>query len=319
MDTEQMIELILQEILAARLPEKREPDLQPAGEAAASRNLEASKEADVRIAPTAAPIAQPCGGTVCSGKLRSNDESRIALLKKMQQSTSARIGIGKCGPRLRTASMLQFRADHAAAKDAVLCETPEELLTQLGLFTVPTLCSDREEYLARPDLGRKFSRETLDTIAGNCPHGADVQIYAAGGLSSSAMTANLANILPVMTDGLEAAHLTVGKPFYAKYARVPSMEEISETLQPKVICVLIGERPGLATAESMSAYLAYRAEIGMPDSKRTVVSNIHKGGVPAVEAGAYLVELIIKMIKRQTSGVEFARGAEGSERKDHEG
>ncbi|MEN6419936.1 MAG: ethanolamine ammonia-lyase subunit EutC [Clostridiaceae bacterium] len=319
MDTEQIVELILQEIQAARFREHPVTSFLPADKPEAERTTEPLREA-VRIpAPNAAPSAQPCDGAICPGKLRASEETQAALLKKMQQSTSARIGIGKCGPRLRTASMLQFRADHAAAKDAVLCEVPEELLTQMGLFTAQTLCSDREEYLATPDLGRKFSRETLDMIAGNCPHGVDVQIYAAGGLSSSAMTANLANILPVMTDGLEAAHLTVGKPFYAKYARVPSMEEISETLQPKVICVLIGERPGLATAESMSAYLAYRAEIGMPDSKRTVVSNIHKGGVPAVEAGAYLVELIVKMIKRQTSGVEFAREAEGSERKDHEG
>jgi ethanolamine ammonia-lyase small subunit len=225
----------------------------------------------------------------------------------MQATTSARIGIGKRGPRLRTATMLQFRADHATAKDAVSRDVPDALLSQLGLFSVQTLCVDHDEYLARPDLGRRFSRETLDLISQKCRHGADVQIYAAGGLSSTAITANLANILPVMTDGLRAMNLTLGDPFFVRFARVPSMEEISETLQPKVICVLIGERPGLATAESMSAYLAYHATVGMPDSRRTVVSNIHKGGVSAAEAGAYLAELITKMIQKQQSGVDFAR------------
>ena len=253
------------------------------------------------------PDSRPCSDSVRSDKLRVCDENRSLLLRHMQETTSARIGIGKCGARLRTATMLQFRADHAAAKDAVLLDVPEELLSQLGLFSVQTLCSNHEEYLERPDLGAEFSTETRNLIGEKCRHNTDVQIYAAGGLSSTAVTANLANILPALTDGLRARNLTVGDPFFVRFARVSSMDEISELLQPKVVCVLIGERPGLATAESMSAYLAYHAVVGMPNSKRTVVSNIHRGGVPAVEAGAYLAELIEKMIQKQSSGVDFAK------------
>ena len=307
MDTEQIVDLILREIQAFHPAENMFAERNASCPVDSVRESEHSLEPTTHRASIIAPNEKPCKDFLCSDKLHANNDTQTALLKHMQATTSARIGIGKCGSRMRTATMLQFRADHATAKDAVLRDVPEELLSQLGLFTVQTLCADHDEYLARPDLGRRFSRETLDIISQKCRHGTDVQIYAAGGLSSTAITSNLANILPVLTDGLKAMNLTLGDPFYVRFARVPSMEEISETLQPKVICVLIGERPGLATAESMSAYLAYHATVGMSESQRTVVSNIHKGGVSAVEAGAYLVELIGKMVQKKTSGVDFAR------------
>lgn len=310
MDTEQIVERILREIRAVRstgegMPAAAVPETAAApsfaAESAVTQPFCGKGVFDI------APDSKPCSDSVRSDKLRACDESRSLLLRHMQDTTSARIGIGKCGARLRTATMLQFRADHAAAKDAVLLDVPDTLLSQLGLFSVKTLCSDHEEYLERPDLGAQFSPETRKRISEECSHNMDVQIYAAGGLSSTAITANLANILPALTDGLRARNLTVGTPFFVRFARVSSMDEISELLLPKVICVLIGERPGLATAESMSAYLAYHATKGMPNSKRTVVSNIHRGGVPAVEAGAYIAELIEKMIQKQASGVDFAK------------
>lgn len=83
------------------------------------------------------------------------------------------------------------------------------------------------------------------------------------------------------------------------------MDQISEALNATVTCVLLGERPGLATAESMSAYIAYRATVGMPEARRTVVSNIHSRGIPAVEAGAYIVDVIEKILEAKASGVEL--------------
>ena len=86
-----------------------------------------------------------------------------------------------------------------------------------------------------------------------------------------------------------------------------SEEYVAEALGAKVVCVLIGERPGLATAESMSAYIAYNAYVGMPESKRTVVSNIHKNGTAAVEAGAYIAEVIDKILEQKASGVDLIK------------
>ena len=134
-----------------------------------------------------------------------------------------------------------------------------------------------------------------------------MQIYAADGLSSTAIEANLTKILPVLTDALKAAGLNVGTPFYLRFGRVGSQEHVAEVLGAKVVCTLIGERPGLATAESMSAYIAYNAYVGMPESKRTVVSNIHKDGTAAVEAGAYVADVIEQILEQKASGVELVK------------
>ena len=135
----------------------------------------------------------------------------------------------------------------------------------------------------------------------------DVQIYVADGLSSTAVEANLNKILPVLIITLQQKGLTVGTPFYLRYGRVGSQEHVAEVLGAKVVCVLLGERPGLATAESMSAYIAYNAYVGMPESKRTVVSNIHKDGTAAVEAGAYVAEVIEKILEQKASGVDLVK------------
>ena len=228
-------------------------------------------------------------------------------LERMMARTPARIGVGNCGPRLKTQTMLTLRADHAAARDAVFMDVSQELLDRLNLFTVETQCTDKTQFLTRPDLGRIFPPEGLETIKSNCVHDIDVQIYASDGLSSTAVEANLENILPIITEGLTAKGLKVGTPFFVKNGRVAAMDQISEALNATVTCVLLGERPGLATAESMSAYIAYKATIGMPEARRTVVSNIHSRGIPAVEAGAYIVDVIQKILEAKASGVELKK------------
>lgn len=226
-------------------------------------------------------------------------------LAKMKTKTSARIGIGRSGPRLNTRTMLTLRADHATARDAVFMDVDQSLLDRMGLFSVQTKCTDKNVHLTRPDLGRQLDKMALDTIQAQCRKNPDVQIMVADGLSSKAVEANLENILPAITEGLGQYHLSLGTPFFVKYGRVPVMEVISETLGSEVICILIGERPGLATAGSMSAYIAYRATVGMPEARRTVVSNIHENGISAVEAGAYIAEIIKKMHDLKMSGVDL--------------
>ena len=228
-------------------------------------------------------------------------------LARMKKATTARIGVWRTGSRLLTRTMLTLRADHAQARDAVFAEVSQELLDSLGLFTVQTLCEDKNTFLTRPDLGRRLSDEAIETIRSRCVKSPDVQIFAADGLSSTAIEANLANILPVLTDALTSRGLTVGTPFYVRFGRVAVEDQIAELLDAKVVCVLIGERPGLATAESMSAYTVYRATVGMPESRRTVVSNIHREGIAAVEAGAYLADVIGQILEQQASGVELKK------------
>lgn len=225
--------------------------------------------------------------------------------KSLKETTGARICIGKAGARMQTEAYLRFRADHAIAMDAVWSEVDESIVDDLDFIKVQTLCKEKEEYITRPDLGRRFSKETLRELSQKCKQNIDVQIIAGDGLSSPAITANLSDIYPMLTEGLKEKGYTVGDPIFVKYARVATMDQISEALHAKVTIILIGERPGLATGESMSAYMAYEASPQKPESQRTVISNIHKNGMPPVEAGAQIISIVELMMKEQKSGIDL--------------
>lgn len=259
----------------------------------------------------AAEVADQDGTDITSPECKAvpllTDPADPEALERMLRQTTARIGVGRVGPRLKTQTMLALRADHAQARDAVFADVAPEVLEEAGLFTVQTMCGDQDTYITRPDLGRQLNPEAVRTLRERCVKNPDVQIYAADGLSSTAVEANLNKLLPVLTDALCAMGLTVGTPFFLRFGRVGSQEHVAEVLGAKVVCVLIGERPGLATAESMSAYIAYNAYVGMPESKRTVVSNIHKNGTAAVEAGAYIAEVIARILDQKASGVDLVK------------
>ncbi len=223
----------------------------------------------------------------------------------MKERTPARIGVGRAGARYRTETMLRFQADHAAAQDAVFSDVPESFLQEMGWPAFQTTCESREEFLTRPDKGRVFSAETLRNISSLVPSGTQVVLYVADGLSSSAVHANAADILPVIRDGLKAAGLRVNDPFFVRFGRVATEDQIGDATGADVVCVLLGERPGLVTAESMSAYIAYKPTVGMAESRRTVLANIHRGGTPAVEAGAHIVDLIQLMMEKKASGTDL--------------
>ncbi|WP_437184439.1 ethanolamine ammonia-lyase subunit EutC [Vagococcus intermedius] len=227
---------------------------------------------------------------------------------RMKQYTPARLGLWRSGPRYKTQSMLRFRADHAAAQDAVFSDVPEELVKEMGFVAVQTMCKDKDEYVTRPDLGRQFDAETREYIKANTTKGAKVQVMVGDGLSSAAVGANIKEILPSIKQGLKMFNLDFNEVVFVKYSRVATMDEIGELTDADVVCMLIGERPGLVTAESMSAYLAYKPTVGMPEARRTVISNIQKGGTPAVEAGAYIAELIKEMLEKKKSGIDLKEG-----------
>lgn len=231
-----------------------------------------------------------------------------SFYEEMKLSTPARIGVWRCGPRPLTDTLLRFRADHAAAQDSVLGEVPSDFPAKYGMISLESLCQSKDEYLTRPDLGRKLDAKNLETVHQKCQKGARVQIIVSDGLSSKAVEANIPNLLPALTQGLEGMGVKIGTTVFIRGGRVAVMDVIGEELNPEVAVILIGERPGLGTAESMSAYIGYKPRLGMVESERTVISNIHKGGTPAAEAGAHLASLIKKILDRQASGVKLGEG-----------
>ena len=234
--------------------------------------------------------------------LTENPRSKEAFAR-LKAKTPARLGSGKAGPRYKTLTMLRFRADHAAAQDAVFSQVPEEFAKENGLIPVQTLCTDKDEYLTRPDKGRTFGESMAKVIRETMPKAPQVQIVVGDGLSSAAVMANAMDCMAAIRDGLKARNIETGKALFVRYCRVGAGDAIGDLTGCQVVCMLVGERPGLVTDKSMSAYITYKPHTGVSESSRTVVSNIHAQGTPAVEAGAHIAELIEMILKKQVSGV----------------
>jgi ethanolamine ammonia-lyase small subunit len=240
-------------------------------------------------------------------KARVKNPRDPQALKELIASTTARIGVGRAGPRYTTASLLLFQGDHAVTQDALYRDIDQKLLDEFGLFTVQTrITGGKEQYLLRPDLGRQLSDEAKRTINEICVKSPNIQLVVGDGLSAAAIEANLRQIFPVIKQGAQAAGLSMGTPFHIKYCRVGVMNDIGEAIKPDVVILLIGERPGLGRAESMSAYMGYKPKYGDTDAERDVVCNIFEnGGTNPLEAGAYVIQIAQKMRQNQASGVKL--------------
>lgn len=230
------------------------------------------------------------------------DPQALARLKSL---TPARICLDRAGVRYKTKSLLRFKADHAAAVDAAFTDVAQAFLDGMKLPAFTTLCTTRDEYLRRPDLGRALPPEQLDALRKVTGPSPKVLIYFADGLSSTALETNGPDAYKSLVAGLARHGITPCAPFFVRWCRVPAQDCISEATGAEVVCTLIGERPGLVSAESLSAYFSYKATVGMPEARRTVVSNIHKGGTPAVEAGAYIADIIKRMLELKAGGTDL--------------
>jgi ethanolamine ammonia-lyase small subunit len=228
-------------------------------------------------------------------------------LEALMASTTSRIGVGRAGPRYRTHAWLLFQADHAITEDALMRDVDEGLLNEMGLFSVQTnITEGKRQYLLRPDLGRQLSEDARRLVAEKCVKDPRIQVCVGDGLSAQAIESNLRQILPVLKQGCQAAGLSMGTPFFIKYCRVGVMNDIGDLLHPDVLILLIGERPGLGRADSMSIYMAYQPQSGHTDAERDVICNVFDGGgTNPLEAGAFAVQMAQKMIRLQTAGVKM--------------
>jgi ethanolamine ammonia-lyase small subunit len=273
-------------------------------------------------APSAVPVKPQSANAPVSGlsidlpdpvlsehryKMRVKNPKDASGVKAMIASTTARIGVGRAGPRYNTASLLLFQGDHAVTQDALYRDVDQKLLDEFNLFTVQTkITGGKQEYLLRPDLGRQLNDDAKRIVNEKCQKNPNIQLCVGDGLSAAAIEVNLRQIFPVIRQGAQAAGLTLGTPFFVKYARVGVMNDIGELIKPDVVILLIGERPGLGRAESMSAYMAYKPKTGDSDADRDVVCNIFEnGGTNPLEAGAFVIQIAQKMMKHKASGVKL--------------
>ena len=245
--------------------------------------------------------------------MQPGDDSLLArdfpeVLRKIRERTPARILAGRAGAAYRTNTQIELREAHAVAKDAVRAELDlgstfdAEFLKKSDLFEVCTEARSKEEYLLQPDLGRRLSEASKHELGRRCSRDSDIQIAIGDGLSVTAVAAQVPSLLPLISDGALARGWKVGQPFVIRHCRVGVLNEIGELLAPKVAVLLIGERPGLATAESLSAYMAYRPSKSHTDANRNLISNIHSRGLTPHAAADRILNLAAQMMADQTSG-----------------
>ena len=236
--------------------------------------------------------------------------SAADLLDRIRARTPARVLVERAGEAYRTGTQLELREAHAAARDAVRTEFAMErdlgvhFCREWRIFEVSTRARSKDEYLLRPDLGRRFTPENALLIQQECPHEPDLQVAIGDGLSVTAVATQVPQLLPELLQRAREKGWTLGRPFAVRHCRVGIMNEIGDLLRPKVVVLLIGERPGLATAESLSSYMAFRPKSGDNDARRNLISNIHAGGVRVPEAAGRIIALAGEMLEIQASGVQ---------------
>lgn len=244
-------------------------------------------------------------------KLARTDSFEIDLseiIKKIRAQTPARLLAGRSGAAYRTSTQLQLRESHAAARDAVraefnlLSDLTSEFVNKWNLFEVSSQAHTKDEYLLRPDLGRRLNAASRTEILSRCAKGRDLQILLGDGLSVTAVAQQAPLLLPLLHEGAVTRGFTIGEIFAVRHCRVGILNEIGELLSPKVVVLLIGERPGLATAESLSAYMSYQPKPSDTDANRNLISNIHKRGVKTEEAANRILNLAAAMMKNRNSG-----------------
>ncbi|HMV44287.1 MAG TPA: ethanolamine ammonia-lyase subunit EutC [Leptospiraceae bacterium] len=226
---------------------------------------------------------------------------------KIKQHTAARIGIGRSGVGIPTKELLQFQMAHAKARDAVLTEInfseiKNWLRKKYKFQELESACESREEYLTRPDKGRILSDSSKKNLSKKKTK--SISICIVDGLSSSAIEKNSIPLLKILNPKLEELGFTLSFSL-VKNGRVAIGDEISSLEQTDISLVLIGERPGLSSPDSLGAYLTYKPKKGFTDEKRNCISNIRIGGLDYKLASDKILYLVTESYSKKLSGVNL--------------
>ncbi len=231
----------------------------------------------------------------------------------LRSSSCARIGLGRAGGSLPTHEWLDFKAAHAAARDAVHIEFDAERLagdvSRLGVeaLVVSSAVPDRATFLQRPDLGRQLDPASQQLLAELIPaeERPDLAIIVSDGLSALAAQTQTAPLLAELLPKLQHAGWRLAPIIIARYGRVALQDQIGSLLGAQLALTLIGERPGLGSPDSLGAYLTYDPKLGNTDAQRNCVSNIRPAGLPYAAAAETLSYLLNQSRQRRLSGVHL--------------
>jgi len=234
-------------------------------------------------------------------------------LREASAHTTALVGIGHVGTRYATDVVLQFQAELAVTHNAVASALPEAWREQNGLLALNTHASDHQEFLLRPDRGRRLDDESRSLLEREARKDVDVQPILADGLSALACVGSGLEVLAALTRECESRGWSVGSPMCARHARVWLEDEIGEVVRAKICIIILGERPGLGTGDGLSAYMVYQPAVGKTDGDRNMLSNIHKRGTSPADAAARMARMAGAMLEQGVSGVDLDLSRLGTE------
>ncbi len=280
--------------------------------------LQSIVEAVVRqlaLESTAVPPPSPCGGAedhACAPSTRPIHavERPIfeAMLPRLVALTSSQIAMGRAGNRLRTDDYLRAREGQADARDAVHSEVPDDWAARNDLLSLHTRCRDRRQYLLFPNEGRALddvSRAAVEAHAGAAP---DVQIIVGDGLSPNAIVQNGGPTLAALRSAFADAGWRTGVGFFVKYARIAVADEIGVRTRARATVILVGERPGLGTGDSLSVYLAVNPRLAQDNAEKNCISNVRPIGITAAEAARDSVAILKRAFVTGRGGVSLGLG-----------
>ncbi len=233
---------------------------------------------------------------------------------ELRRLTPARIALGRTGTSMPTKAQLDFQYAHAQARDAVhLPFDHAGLGTQLAergreSLLLHSAATDRNSYLQRPDLGRKLSDDSAQILrdyASAHPGGVDLVIVVADGLSALAVHRHTVPFLTRMEEQASADGWSMSPVILVEQGRVAVADEIGELLGAKMVVILIGERPGLSSPDSLGLYFTYNPKIGLTDAYRNCISNVRLEGLSYGMAAHRLLYLMREACRRQLSGVNL--------------
>jgi ethanolamine ammonia-lyase small subunit len=231
----------------------------------------------------------------------------------MRHLTAARLGIVRSGGSLTTAQVLDFDLAHAQARDAVhlgfdrdqVKSDIQKILAEHGMapavLEIHSMAADKAIYLKRPDLGRRLSAESMPRLE-QVEQGKDVAVIVSDGLSAQALV-HLPAVLRAWLPLVRSAGFSVAPILLIPLARVGISDHVGEIIRPRTSVILLGERPGLATPESLGAYFTHEPRHGRTDADRNCISNIHADGLSAETAAALLQSLVVHAIRLNLGGV----------------
>jgi len=188
---------------------------------------------------------------------------------------------------------------------SLLQDFGDDFVRKWNLFEICSRATSKDEYLLRPDLGRLLNNASRAEVISHCSTGHDLQVVIGDGLSVAAVAMQIPRLLPLLSEGARTRGWGLGQIFVIRHCRVGILNDIGDLLVPKVAVLLIGERPGLATAESLSAYMAYRPKTSDTDANRNLISNIHARGVSIEQAAHRILSLAATMMKTHNSGCQL--------------